>query len=474
MMAACLLVLAGCSAPGYHRGPVTEPWLSDGCDQRMQAWTSRVMQAQAFEAQYSVVAGYPYLRVDRFWADRVGRVSSETQRREWLHKAWQRGWRAWQLEARMLGAAPTRLAALAACGQQAVAALAGDAAAFARMADRVRVPDDYRTGYRVMGLYALLAPFARWRIEGFFAGLEADFGRAPLPGDWVAYGPPPIAPFETGELQTTLARAYGRSSLGVPVLAAGERARLFATFAPTWEVQTRGAFDRPGTPFRKPDGTLGFAPAPVVYQQLSFTGQGAQARVQLSYLMWFSRRPPEGALDILAGALDGVFWRVTLDDDGQPLWFDSIHACGCFHLWFPVRGRTALNSVAREGDTVVASPARVFAELRQARLRLASGNHYLTGVEAAAGPDPATVTRQYVLRAYDRLRVPSGPGVRLFDVDGLVPGSERPERFLFWPLGIASAGGMRQWGHHATAFVGRRHFDDPDLFERYFTTVAEP
>jgi hypothetical protein len=27
---------------------------------------------------------------------------------------------------------------------------------------------------------------------------------------------------------------------------------------------------------------------------------------------------------------------------------------------------------------------------------------------------------------------------------------------------------MRQWGHHATAFVGRRHFDDADLIEARF------
>jgi hypothetical protein len=39
-------------------------------------------------------------------------------------------------------------------------------------------------------------------------------------------------------------------------------------------------------------------------------------------------------------------------------------------------------------------------------------------------------------------------------------------------MGIASAGQMRQWGHHATAFVGRRHFDDPDLFERYFELIG--
>jgi len=51
---------------------------------------------------------------------------------------------------------------------------------------------------------------------------------------------------------------------------------------------------------------------------------------------------------------------------------------------------------------------------------------------------------------------------------GLVAGSERPERFLFWPMGIASAGAMRQWGRHATAFVGRRHFDDADLLEKRF------
>ena len=50
----------------------------------------------------------------------------------------------------------------------------------------------------------------------------------------------------------------------------------------------------------------------------------------------------------------------------------------------------------------------------------------------------------------------------------MMPGSARAERFLFWPMGIASAGAMRQWGRHATAFVGRRHFDDADLFERRF------
>ena len=40
-------------------------------------------------------------------------------------------------------------------------------------------------------------------------------------------------------------------------------------------------------------------------------------------------------------------------------------------------------------------------------------------------------------------------------------------------MGIRSPGAMRQWGHHATAFVGRRHFDDPYLIEQLFTLEKE-
>jgi hypothetical protein len=67
--------------------------------------------------------------------------------------------------------------------------------------------------------------------------------------------------------------------------------------------------------------------------------------------------------------------------------------------------------------------------------------------------------------------VPGGGRRSLFDPDGLVAGSERGERWLFWPMGVREPGAMRQWGHHATAFVGRRHFDDPDMMDRYFEAV---
>jgi hypothetical protein len=101
-------------------------------------------------------------------------------------------------------------------------------------------------------------------------------------------------------------------------------------------------------------------------------------------------------------------------------------------------------------------------------VRLAPGTHYIEQVGLVKGSDSLA---RYGFRAYDELRSLQrldGGRRSAFGPDGLIAGSERAERFLFWPMGIASAGAMRQWGRHATAFVGRRHFDDADLMERRF------
>ena len=74
----------------------------------------------------------------------------------------------------------------------------------------------------------------------------------------------------------------------------------------------------------------------------------------------------------------------------------------------------------------------------------------------------------------DALRsLAAGEGRRsLFGEDGIVAASSRLERFLFWPMGVPNPGALRQWGRHATAFVGRRHFDDPDLMEKSFRDIS--
>jgi hypothetical protein len=110
-------------------------------------------------------------------------------------------------------------------------------------------------------------------------------------------------------------------------------------------------------------------------------------------------------------------------------------------------------------------------------VRLASRMHHVSAVAPDAGAAPDATP--YTLRDEQSLRsLPVEDDARarrsLYRPDGLVAGTERAERFVFWPMGIASAGAMRQWGHHATAFVGRRHFDDPNLLDLRFVIPDPP
>jgi hypothetical protein len=170
------------------------------------------------------------------------------------------------------------------------------------------------------------------------------------------------------------------------------------------------------------------------------------------------------------GVFDGLLWRVTLAEDGSPLVYDTIHPCGCYHLFFPgerLRARARPAGI----DEGLFAPQVLPAPMANERvvLRLAAGTHYLQQVVVEAAAAAAGVP--LALRDDDELRslpLPGGGRRSVFAADGLLPGSERLERFFFWPMGVRSAGQMRQSGRHATAFVGRRHFDDPALLDRYF------
>jgi hypothetical protein len=70
----------------------------------------------------------------------------------------------------------------------------------------------------------------------------------------------------------------------------------------------------------------------------AYTRYADRVLLQLVYTIWFPERPARGEVDFLAGRLDGLIWRVTLSPDGEPLVYDSIHPCGCYHLFFPRSG----------------------------------------------------------------------------------------------------------------------------------------
>jgi hypothetical protein len=296
--------------------------------------------------------------------------------------------------------------------------------------------------------------------------------------------------------------ARHNNALGLPQLPASELAQLQQQFAPGWAIATETRDDIPGQAVwvANPQGARPDVDEqqPSQYFRASYTRFEGQVLLQLNYFIWFAARPRERWLDLYSGALDGLVWRVTLAADGHVLAYDSIHQCGCFHQFFPVDQRLRPRPATPGVEPLLVLDERL-PDALQTRLvvQLSAVDHAIQGVAAAplqttqAAPgstpgqqgDPLNMAplATLLIQDYDNLRsLPVAGGRRsLFDQRGLIPQSRRLERWVLWPMGVVSAGAMRQWGHHATAFVGRRHFDDPFLLEELFTysgdgLVVEP
>ena len=513
LAALAVLALAGCSSvapwPAPDQGGIATELAA--CDDWFAALDAQVELAGVRDAGAARVKGFPYLRVDRFTAalrDAIMPNAADTTgnagQTALVQRLLQLDLQARSLEITNLPA-PARarldsgsgsgtgsgtdaadVAVMLAHTQRCAHRLAGaDLATPARMAallDRLSVPDAYVTGYRIAGLYALSQlPFGIG-VRRFEASQYAAFAHdaAPPAGAIRMRLSPPARPppdsVSAARLRDMLASAPD-DPLRVPAPSPAQLELLFAQFAPSFEIDVASDDDRPGALVWRA-GAAGDASAtlevdstdPVVYRQTAYTRYGAYNLLQLVYTLWFPARTaaPGGALDLLAGKLDGLVFRVTLAPDGTPLVYDSMHPCGCFHMFFPTAAARAKPAPVA-GIEWAFSPQSLPAIRAQDHLvlRVAAGTHYLQRISV----EPIDGATHYGWRDYDELRsLPAGPAARrsVFGPDGFIAGTDRAEAWLFWPMGIARAGAMRQWGRHATAFVGRRHFDDADLMQQRF------
>ena len=471
-MAALLTLLGVIGACGTTpQLPATSPRLAH-CQQIFADNDARLRAAGIRDAQAGRVAGYPFLRVDRLLASFATEANNAAQRAAWLARATAHDAEDRELEiARLSPALDSALIdQLRSCRAALGTALRDDDDAWRAMLDATQVADDYSVTRRVLGLYAVsarvvLASVKRMQkramprlidndaaaaVHGERYGLSADASN-----ETIARGPAP----------------WRQDALGIPLFTDTERARLLRRHAPELSIETRSDDDRPGRVTRNTAPFINSAQA-VLYSQLAYTRFGNEVLPQLVYTWWFAARTAQRRFDALAGPLDGLSWRVTLDGDGQPLAYDLVHNCGCYHMFFPsarLRVRSPANTLEEPPWVPFTIPAAWHGRLR---LALASGTHYLTALAPAAATPPA---HGYLLRPYAELRaLPAGEQrSSLFDGHGLVPTSARGERWFLWPMGVVAPGSMRQWGHQATAFVGRRHFDEARLLERYFERVEQ-
>jgi hypothetical protein len=223
-------------------------------------------------------------------------------------------------------------------------------------------------------------------------------------------------------------------------------------------------YDRPGRPQGRPLGVD--VQRPEIYWRLDYTLLHGRILPQISWVVWFSQRPSESAWDPYSGALDGVIWRTTFGRDGWPLVHDSIHACGCYHLVFPVRHAPRPPRLAAWQEARLQPASRIDSALL--RLVLRSGDHMLMDVQSRQHPLGASMQELTLAPwAVARRELQSRMNER-----GVIQGSERAERWWLWPSGVRSAGAMRDWGRHATAFLGSQHFDDARVLEAYVAPTA--
>lgn len=495
--AAALIVLAGCATVEQPlRGHLlAQPSAVRQCAQDFQALDEAVARAGARDAEARRIAGFPYLRVDRFTAQfRDAATFDERARTQWLTRL-----QGLDQEARRAEIANLPDAEMRAFGQLSREALTERSArcadtlrehdlaspqSMALLLERAHVPDHYSGAQRLAGLYPLtripfFAGVRQWQRETLQHFRDTAAGRAPAqPLTTYALAE---APALAREQVAAMMRRVSGNPLRIPDYSSEGRALLARAFAPVLEIETGGDHDRIGQlRWRGAAAPVVDTSAAVVYYRVAYTRHRdypTQVLTQLVYTLWFPRRPADHALDVLAGELDGLILRITLSPDGDPLLYDSIHPCGCYHLFFTtprVQALPAPDDLQEWAFVPAVLPAHG-AGTRVA-VRVATRTHYIVNLSlapSAAAAQAYTLVPEHELRslpvAADERGTGNGQSRRsLYGPDGLVAGTERGERYLFWPMGIASAGAMRQWGHHATAFVGRRHFDDADLIDQRF------
>jgi len=483
----CCALLAGCAIAPRQDAPA-DP--NAECREVFRLVDRAVAEAGVQDGMAAQVAGFPYLRASRYLASYAGAELSDAQFVEWTGRLAALGREAYAVELANLPPAKTEVLAhalwdtgrqyrwpapaLAECTERLAAA---DRAAPERRRELARaasVPDEYAAWMRVAGLYWLTrVPFAggvrNWHqeVREVFAQPVESLR---VSGKLEHYAPPP-GRLSAAEVAAVLDRSSA-NALGIPDPRGADRDALFRTFAPAFVVDTVSDADLPGELGWREDGAAGVVSRlPVVYRRISQARYGGRTLLQLNYWLWFPERPKGAGWDILGGRLDGFLWRVTLAPDGAPWVYDTIHPCGCYHQFFPTARATTRPQPESLDETVFVpqSLPRLAAGARLA-VRIESGTHYVQRVIVQDAQ--AQQAMEYTFAEDDALRslpLPGGGRRSAFRPDGIIPGSERGERYLFWPMGVPEPGAMRQWGRHATAFVGRRHFDDPGLLERYFT-----
>lgn len=329
-------------------------------------------------------------------------------------------------------------------------------------------PSGYSDWQRFWGIYPISKHIARPAMDQEKRRLISQFIQ-PVTKSAAQYTTSAKPALTQATIQAWLQQARQQSALSWPLLTQAQQQHLLTYYMPVFEVESRSLDDVPGqVEYLTSNQPVINPKKPAVYTHISFTRFHGKTLVQLNYSLWFANRTARSSFDPYAGPFDGVLIRLTLDPDGNPYMLDSVHHCGCYHLVFALSPELRFAPPNHQKEWPITM--RVYAGQRTDTLgvTLTHGEHMLKNIRWLRTP---THARPLTMLPYHRLRslpTPERTRKSLFNPQGMLPASVRAERFYLWPLGVISPGTQRQLGHHATAFIGQRHFDEPYLFETFF------
>lgn len=451
-----------------------------GCADFFASLDKRAEEAAVLDPGAFRVKNYPYLRVNRFiasfreevddqlvfeaWADRMQALDQDARKYEIANLP--------DSSVAMLDSMNTRAGLynkVATCGDLLKAADFKDIEPQQELRNRVAAPDEYIALRRALGIYPVTSLFVSHGVSKWHREARNSFSIEP-PVNWRTIRYVSDQKSDWKSVRQILASTK-RDALGIPVYPREQRETLFRMYAPVWEIQTQDEDDHIGKPIWTGKGVLDVdTHKPLTYTLLSFTRFGKKILAQLNYIIWFPARPKQGDWDLYGGLLDGLNYRVTLDSDGTPLLYETVHNCGCYYKAYPTKRLQVRAKIDYAELPLVLSAPDLDPSNHFVTVAMESGTHYVQHfypISRELQPE----AEAYSLTDYGQLRsiaYSSTDRKSMFDQYSLAPGSERLERFILWPTGVLSPGGMRQWGRHPVAFVGRRHFDDPFYMDRMF------
>jgi hypothetical protein len=446
-----------------------------------------VWRADAHDASTAPVAGFPYLRANRFLAALGPHVKTEDQKEQWLDLMRGLDLDSRQKEMRNLPDAELRrltwasgesmdrshlVQRLAACSEQLYTHDRSRPGYFETVRSQARVPDEYSSGMRIAGLYPLASLPVAWvtervrqRVGKWF---EGGMERLPVQGELRMYSLGGPIGLDARDVEDMI-RAASNNPLSVPMPSPEDEVRLLGGFAPDLVVDVAASYDHFGAVVGTPGGLEVHGGDPTVYAFLSHALLRSKPILQCNYVIWFSERAGKGSPRIERGLLDGLTIRISLDSSGKPFMVDIMNNCGCYHFFVPDPEAVALvRSFPALPDPFVPQWLPDYYPHKRLAVRVNSGWHQVQRVFATGGGEPAIPYRISPYAHLESQPISAGRWMSLFDSRGIARGSERIEPLIFFPMGIHSIGSMRQRGHHATSLIGREHFDDPHLFDERF------